>query len=129
MINFLEIEPLLERLLKTISKNRMLIIGPKSAGFSDIAITAENLEDMAGNHFFDDYPHKYNITKMEGHRLRAFFQEGSSNYNFVTDLHKRFHNIMEPERDEYIKRVNNRRIIYGLAPINKKDIDYASNKL
>lgn len=122
MIYFLEIEPLLERLLKTISKNRTLLIGPKTAGFSDIAINAENLEDMAGNHFFDDFPYKYNITKMEGHKLRAFFQEGANNYNFVTDLHKRFPSIMESEREEYIERINMRRRNYGYGPINKKDI-------
>ncbi len=123
MIYFLEIEPLFERLLDTISKNRILMIGPKSAGYSDISITAENLEDMAGNHFFDDYPYKYNITQMEGHKLRAFFQEGSSSYDFVTDLHKRFSNIMEPEREEYVERINMRRRNCGFSSINKKDVN------
>jgi hypothetical protein len=115
---FFEIELLLERLLNTINGDRTLLLGWKTSGFSDIAITAENLEDAAGNHFFDDSPDIYNITEFEGHKLRAFFQEGSDNYNFVIDLHKRFPNIMEPEREDYIEKINMRRRNCGLIPIN-----------
>lgn len=37
----------------------------------------KSLEDAAGNHAFDDYPEMFNITKQEGHEIRAFFQRYS----------------------------------------------------
>lgn len=107
MTSFLhEILDPIERLLKAIQNDRNLLIGPKTAGFGDQRITVENLEDAAGNHFFDDNPGLYNITKMEAHKIRGYFQEGCITYNFVVELHKAFPNIIEEERKEYIKRIN-----------------------
>ena len=117
MTSLQEIEVPMERLLKAIQEDKHLLIGPKTTGFSDTRITCQNLEDAAGNHFFDDYPARYGITRMEAHKIRAYFQEGCGNYNFVKELHERFPTIIEKETDEFMERVNNRRQRIGLYPI------------
>jgi len=99
-------------------KDRRLLIGPKTTGFEDTRLTCENLEDAAGNHFFDDGPDKYGLTKMESHKIRAYFQEGCDNYDFVAQLHRRFFSFLEKENDYYIERVNQRRNKKGLEPFN-----------
>ena len=119
-----EIEMSMERLLKAIQKDKNLLIGPKTTGFSDTRITCQNLEDAAGNHFFDDAPIRYGITKMAAHKIRAYFQEGCETYNFVIELHKRFPTIIEKETDEFMKRVNNRRKRVGLDPIYMIEINH-----
>ena len=120
MTYLLEIEHCMERLLKAIQEDKNLLIGPKTTGFSDTRITCQNLEDAAGNHFFDDSPIKYGITKMDAHKIRAYFQEGCGDYNFVIELHERFPKIIEKETDEFMERVNNRRKRVGLDPIDMK---------
>ena len=117
MIYLTEIEKSMETLLNTIVKDRNLLIGPKTTGFSDTRITCQNLEDAAGNHFFDDVPNKYGIIKMESRKIRAYFQEGCENYNFVIELHRRFPEIIEKETNDFMERINNRRKRIGLEPI------------
>lgn len=117
MTLLMEIEKPMETLLNAIKKERRLLIGPKTTGFTDTKITAQNLEDAAGNHFFDDRYWKYGLTEMESHKIRAYFQEGCDNFNFVIELHRRFPEIMERETDEYIERVNKRRKRVGKGPV------------
>lgn len=117
MIYLMEIEKSMETLLNAIVKDRNLLIGPKTTGFSDTRIICQNLEDVAGNHFFDDAPSKFGITKMESHKIRAYFQEGCENYNFVIELHRRFPEIIEKETNDFMERINNRRKRIGLEPI------------
>ncbi len=116
MTFFSEVEKPFEKLLSAIQKDRRLLIGPKTAGLEDTRITCENLEDAAGNHFFDDNPGKYGLTQIESHKIRAFFQEGCENYDFVIELHRKF-NFLEKENEDYIKRVNNRRNYKELEPL------------
>ena len=117
-----EVEIYMEKLLKAIQEDKNLLIGPKTTGFYDTRITCQNLEDAAGNHFFDDSPSKYGITKMDAHKIRAYFQEGCEDYNFVIELHERFPTIIEKENDEFMERVNNRRKRVGLDPIEKEKL-------
>lgn len=42
--------------------------------FASTTITAEKVEDAAGNHAFDDYPEQWGITEREGHEIRSVFQ-------------------------------------------------------
>ncbi len=114
MTLLLEIEESMGKLLNAIKKDPNLLIGPKTTGFSDKRITCQNLEDAAGNHFFDDCPDKFGISEIEAHRIRAYFQKGCTNYNFVKELHERFPKIIENETKEFIKRINKRRKKIGL---------------
>lgn len=69
-----EIEELLWKVLKVFQKDRTLLIGPKLSGINNQEITVDNLRDLAGNHLFDDAPEKFGITKIDGHKIRAYFQ-------------------------------------------------------
>jgi hypothetical protein len=58
--------------------------------FSD-TITAQKVEDAAGNHVFDDYFEFWQITEQEGHQIRAVFQHYSTRRDegfkkYITDL-------------------------------------------
>ncbi len=117
MTYLIEIEKPMETLLNAIKKDRSLLTGPKTTGFSDTRITAQNLEDAAGNHFFDDGYWKFGITEMDAHKIRAYFQEGI-NYDFVIELHRRFPAIMEMETEDFMEIVNKRRKRVGLSHIH-----------
>lgn len=114
---FVEIEPILEKVIKSIIADRTLLTGWKTSGTYNNCVTAENLEDAAANHFFDDYPETYGITEKEGHMLRAYFQKGCKDYDFVIEIHRKFHDLMDEERKEYLDRINRRRKYCGLGYI------------
>ena len=118
MTYLLEIEKQMKKILQTLQNNRNLLKYPKTTGFEDTTINAENLEDVAGNHLFDDHPKVFGISEIDGHKIRAYFQEGCTNYDFVGDLHKKFKNVLEPERLEYVNRINKIRTKNGLELIS-----------
>lgn len=64
---------------------------PAIALCSNRLITAEKIEDSAGNHVFDDYFEFWEITQNEGHQIRAVFQKYSVRRNpefkeYIQDL-------------------------------------------
>lgn len=55
------------------------------------SITADKVEDAAGNHVFDDYFEFWGITENQGHQIRSVFQYYSSRRDegfkkYITDL-------------------------------------------
>lgn len=55
------------------------------------SITAEKVEDAAGNHVFDDHFYFWEITENQGHQLRSVFQHYSCRRDegfkeYITDL-------------------------------------------
>jgi hypothetical protein len=87
------------------------------SGGSDKRITAEKIEGLAGCHLFDDYPHLFGITENDGRTIRAYLQMDQGTYDFVSKLHEEFPDIMEPEREEYLEKVNGERSDRNLDPI------------
>lgn len=115
-----EVKDELIKVLQVIQTDRTLLCKlPKSAGSDDRHITAENLEDLAGNHLFDDYYWWFGISKHEGHKIRAYFQSGY-HYEFVKELHREFPTIFDKEREEYLERVNVYRAMHDKQPISLK---------
>lgn len=115
----------LEKVLQAIQKDRNLLCHPdfpKNSGFDDKRITAENLSDLASNHLFDDEPKLFGITKLDGHKIRAYFQRGQTNdarlYMFIIELREMFPGVFEPERPEYLDDINEIRQRHGLPPIS-----------
>jgi len=110
-----ELKSLLRKVLKILKEDR--------TKFSTYAprreLTADNLESAVGNHLFDNEYSLFNITKKEGHIIRAYFQRSSvvEGYSFVADLHKAFPELMEPEEQVYLDSVNKSRADSGLPPI------------
>lgn len=74
MTHLKEIENILRKVLEAFNKDRTLLIGFKESGINNQEITANNLCDLAGNHLFDDFPEKFGITNLEGHKIREYFQ-------------------------------------------------------
>src|SRR3989338_257376 len=114
MTHITKIKNEMNRVLKTFQQDRTLL--NKYPGSVNKRITAENLENLAGNHLFDDYPEWFDITKFEGHKIRAYFQEGAIDYNFVFELYENFPSIFEGERQKYTDRMNYYRVLSGLKP-------------
>ena len=116
-----EIRNKFEKVLKAIQNDRSLLCKyPKTTGFDNKRITVENLDDLAGNHLFDDQPKLFGISKLEGHKIRAYFQGGHINghHDFVPKLHREFPDVFDEERQEYLNRINGYRVNKGLEPIS-----------
>ena len=113
-----EVKSELTKVLEAVQKDRKLLNMVWKTTGEDTRITAENLGDLAGNHLFDDFPELFGLSEIEGHTIRAYFQEGAiNNYNYITELHKEFPLFFENEREEYLKFVNNVRRKRGLEPL------------
>lgn len=97
-----EIKEPLRKALEIIKKDRH-----KFARTPWKELNAENLENAAGNHLFDDLYLWFGFEKIEGHIIRSYFQTGAFNgYDFIVELHKAFPDLMEPEKQDYLDRVN-----------------------
>ena len=123
--DFIPVKNELSKILEEFKKNPKLMgFYPKSAGWDNIVLNVENLEDVAANHFFDDYPALFNLEKIEGHKVREYFQSAPDNMSscYVVDLHKEFSEYLSHERPEFIERVNSIRSKYNLSPINEDEI-------
>lgn len=111
-----EIKKPLKKVLTAIKKDRSLLLKyPKSTLNDNQRITAENLEDLAGNHLFDDHPEWFGISKIEGHKIRAYFQMTDyiiRDSHYVFELHERFPDLMEPERKGYMQRIEKEKNTY-----------------
>ena len=71
----------IKKILKNIIHAIMLSGKAEEAYFKGIPHSYEHegfnyyhLADAAGNHLFDEYPELYDLTKIEGHKIREFFQ-------------------------------------------------------
>ena len=62
-------------------------------------ITIEGLSAAAGNHLFDDKPELFELTQVEGHKIREYFQQGTEK-----QFHEELDSILETkeEREEHI---------------------------
>ena len=114
-----EVKDELGRVFQAIQRDRSLLIKYWKTEFRDQRITAENLEDLARNHLFDDHPELFGITEHEGRKIRSYFQEGVFyDFDFVLELHKEFPDVFEQERQEYLNPINKYRASKGLEPIS-----------
>lgn len=115
MALFFDVKEPMKKALEAIQKDRSLLSKyPKTTGFEDQRITIENLEALAGNHLFDEHPEWFGITEMDGHKIRAYFQEGAAKqYDFIPELLNEFSSILESERPEYVQKINDTNKIKG----------------
>jgi|GEM_PF-1921017 len=75
------------------------------------AYTAENLSILSANHLFDDFPSAFGITQQEGWFVRGYMQTGAKrdDYEFVRELHEAFPDMLNPEREEFVEEIRERR--------------------
>ncbi len=116
MTKFETIKKPLGRVLRVIYKDRSkfkFIFNPKNV------ITAEKLEQAAGNHMFSESYKILDITKIEGHKIRNYFNCVAGNgKQYIIDLHETFPEIMDSENPKYMEDVNKYRKSLGLEKIN-----------
>ena len=113
-ILFPEIKEPLTKILQKLNSNKELL--NRLAHLRNL--TVENLEAMAGDHIFDDYPELFDITKQEGLEIRAYFSDPENMLGIsVLRLHQEFQHL-ERERKEYIDSINNHRRYKSLEHIN-----------
>ena len=65
---------------------------PKTT-ISENKFIPSGLCDLACNHLFDDRPELFGITKIQGHKVREYFQENTNSYNL--ELYKEFSDYFE----------------------------------
>ena len=120
MALFFDVKEPMKKALEAIQRDRSLLSKyPKTTGFDDKRITIENLEALAGNHEFDEHPEWFGITRIDGHTIRTYFQEGEAGqYDFIPELLEAFPIYFEPERQEYIQKINGYRQDKGLKAIS-----------
>ena len=78
-------------------------------------VCVESLETAASNHLFDDNADQLGIDKIDGHRIRAYFQRSGvrpQTYELVHELHAAFD--LSRESGEFMEYVNKMRERDGL---------------
>ena len=99
-----EIKPLLEEILPLIRLDEKVRAEVEFwLKIKNKKINFENLSDLAGNHLFDDRFYIFNITKIQGHKIREYFQLNFDNYNSIQEFRKEFSNLLEEENPEYLE--------------------------
>ena len=68
-------------------------------------ITVQNLEIVADNHLFDDFPELFGITKLEGHTFREYFQINGEKKSILA-IREKFPNFFDEENDEFIAELH-----------------------
>ena len=112
-----DVREALRRVLEVIKADKSVFDDYYESLFSR-KVTVETIENLAGNHLFDNHPERFDITEQEGQRIRSYFQVGINDYDFVSELHKEFPDIFEPESKKYLDRINENRKGKGLEPIS-----------
>lgn len=94
-----ELNNILNKICKAIRDNRDLMKYPKTSGYNNTDITAENLIAVSCGHLFDDFPELFDITERDGHKLREYilqeFADRPIRLNY--DLNKFADNLQEKE--------------------------------
>ena len=103
MLYINEIKEPMEKVLIALHKDKSFL--KKMVGDNQ-RITAENICEWACNHLFNDHPEQFNITKIEGFKIREYFHgEALKNHTYVNELRKTFPEYMEPERERFLKEI------------------------
>ena len=85
----------------------------------DKRLTVENLEILAADYVFEESAEKFGITTEASSKIGEFFEEKPfGRYNYVEELHKAFPDILQPERKEYLNKINRDRWEFKLGPLN-----------
>ncbi len=83
-----EVTPLLQKVFQKILTDEIAAESFAAYSFKHpMSLDYNNLSNAAGNHVFDDRPDDFEIKKIEGHTIRAFFQMYSDN-EFKAEVEK-----------------------------------------
>ena len=111
MSEFEEVKPILLKILKTLDAKRYLLIPQENGGYfktmmGDKKLRVQHLEDLAGNHLFDNHPYLFGISKREAHIVRAYLQTNTASQKLLNEMYEAFPHLLEGEDEKYLARLS-----------------------
>ncbi len=111
MSDFREVEPILLKILKTLDIKRYFLIPQGNGGYPktmmrDTKLRVQHLEDLAGNHLFDDHPYLFGISKREAQRVRSYLQMNNTSQRLLDEMYEAFPRFLEGEDEKYLEHVS-----------------------
>jgi len=72
----------------------------------DTKLRVQHLEDLAGNHLFDDHPYLFGISKREAQMVRSYLQTNTTHQKLVNEMYEAFPQLLEGEDEKYLARIS-----------------------
>jgi len=113
MSEFEEVKPILLKILKTLDAKRYLLIPEENGGYpktmiGDTKLRVQHLEDLAGNHLFDDHPYLFGIFKREAQMVRSYLQMNTASRRLLDEMYEAFP-LLEGEDEKYLEHITFKR--------------------
>jgi len=110
MLEFEEVRPILLKILKTLDAKRYLLIPQENGGYpktmmGDKKLRVQHLEDLAGNHLFDDHPYLFGISRREAQMVRSYLQTNTAHQKMLNEMYEAF-TLLEGEDEKYLAQVS-----------------------
>ena len=113
MSEFEKVKPILHKILTTLDSRRYLLIPQENGGYPktmmmDTKLRIQHLEDLAGNHLFDDHPYLFGISKREAQMVRSYLQTNMASQRLLDEMYEAFP-LLEGEDEKYLFHVSFKR--------------------
>jgi len=113
MSEFEEVKPVLLKILKALDSKRYLLMPEENGGYpktmmGDTKLRVQHLEDLAGNHLFDDHPYLFGISKREAQMVRSYLQMNTASQGLLDEMYEAFP-LLEGEDEKYLEHVTFKR--------------------
>ena len=110
MSDFGEVKPILLKILKTLESKRYLLIPQENGGYPktmimDTKLRVQHLEDLAGNHLFDDHPNLFGISKRDAQMVRSYLQMNTASQSLLDEMYEAFPQLLEDEDEKYLEHI------------------------
>jgi hypothetical protein len=102
------------KVLESFQRDRTLL---SYGGTKPGQITVERLTTLANWHLFDNEPDWFGIEKIEGHRIRYYFETGKSKWDIIPELYETFPGVFDGESQDFMDRINFMRERQSLEPL------------
>ena len=107
---FEEVKPILLKIFRTLDAKRYLLIPQRNGGYpktmiGDMKLRVQHLEDLAGNHLFDDPPYLFEISKREAQMVRSYLQMNTTSQKLLDEMYEAFPHLLEGEDEKYLEHV------------------------
>jgi len=111
---FEEVKPILLKIFKTLDAKRYLLIPQENGWYPktmmlDKKLRVQHLEDLAGNHLFDDHPYLFGISKREAQMVRSYLQMNTASQKLLDEMYEAFPLLLEGEDEKYLEHVTFKR--------------------
>ncbi|MCW3990601.1 MAG: hypothetical protein NWE88_11075 [Candidatus Bathyarchaeota archaeon] len=113
MPEFEEVKPILQKIFETLDAKRYLLIPQRNGWYpktmmGDKKLRVQHLEDLAGNHLFDDHPYLFGISKREAQMVRSYLQTNTASQKLLDEMYEAF-TLLEGEDEKYLEHITLKR--------------------